>query len=469
VTPNERLATAAATLFAGALLLGAADARAQGLPGDLLVSEFLSDSVANVRDGGDVTSAPRFATGLSEPHGLCKGPGGEIYVAETGAGEVTVITRGGDFTDAVAFATGLGAPTDLLCTQTQILVSESINAGEVTDITAGGDFSAAPPFASGLVSPRRLMRDSAGRLWAAAGNAIFDITAGGDFSTAVPFAMNGGSLPNGLAEWNGALLVGDLYAHVVRDFSAGGDINLLPVFADLLEPSYLLVVPGVGLFATSDDLAVVYEIGAGGDFTGTPAFATGLGLAANSAGMVFVECAAPASGCIEAEKATVKLIEKKPGNEKLKVTLSKFAEGTTQEDFGDPADGATAYRVCILDAGGAEVALLNVDRAGQACGPKACWTPISVKGYRYKDPDAGSDGLKKIQAKAGFAGKGKLVVQAANRANKGQTALPTGLAAALEGDASATVRVFASDGACFEATLATVQKSDGVQFKAKAP
>jgi hypothetical protein len=29
--------------------------------------------------------------------------------------------------------------------------------------------------------------------------------------------------------------------------------------------------------------------------------------------------------------------------------------------------------------------------------------------------------------------------------------------------------VFASDGACFEATLATVQKSDGVQFKAKAP
>ena len=83
--------SAAAWLVALSMLAGAS-ALAQVAPGDLLVSEYAAGSVANVKDGGDFTGQPRFATGLSGPLGMCIGPGGDLYVAEFDSGEITIIT-----------------------------------------------------------------------------------------------------------------------------------------------------------------------------------------------------------------------------------------------------------------------------------------------------------------------------------------------------------------------------------------
>ena len=91
------------------------------------------------------------------------------------------------------------------------------------------------------------------------------------------------------------------------------------------------------------------------------------------------------------------------------------------------------------------------------------------KGYAYKDPDAVSSGVKKIAAVSGPEGKGKLQIQAGNKVKKAQTAMPTGIAGALQGATSASMQVVTSDGLCFEAALTNVKKADGLQFKAKMP
>jgi hypothetical protein len=44
-----------------------------------------------------------------------------------------------------------------------------------------------------------------------------------------------------------------------------------------------------------------------------------------------------------------------------------------------------------------------------------------------------------------------------------------GIAPRLTGETSVFVQVAASDALCYEATLGTVKKADGAQFKAKAP
>src|SRR5215470_12331589 len=89
------------------LALVAAPAFGQALPGDIYVTEKASGSVVNIRNGGDVSGAPRFATGLSAPTGICVTAEGHVLVSESGSGQVSDITGGGDFTGAGAFASGL--------------------------------------------------------------------------------------------------------------------------------------------------------------------------------------------------------------------------------------------------------------------------------------------------------------------------------------------------------------------------
>lgn len=147
--------------------------------------------------------------------------------------------------------------------------------------------------------------------------------------------------------------------------------------------------------------------------------------------------------------------------------LLKLTDATAQADFGDPVDGTTVFQLCIYDDVQALAGMYGVDRAGAACGPKAkpCWRPISTKGYRYSDPDAATDGFFKLLGKSGAEGKGLSIVIGRNNEKKGQTALPTGLAAALEASASATMQLEASDGRCFSSGLDDVKKSTSVFFK----
>lgn len=175
-------------------------------------------------------------------------------------------------------------------------------------------------------------------------------------------------------------------------------------------------------------------------------------------------------GCIAAEKASVAVIEKKPGKEKLKVSLKKLQEATTPADFGNPVVGdVTRYDVCLYDSEGMVAGELTVDRAGDLCGSKQkpCFKAKSTKGFSYKDPDAAASGVKKLTLGSGDAGKGKLKLQAGNNAKKQQDRLPTGIATRLQNQPSALLQVLTNDGSCFEAVLGDVKKNDGVQFKAK--
>jgi hypothetical protein len=265
------------------VVCGAGQAQAGAVPGDLLVTES-TGSIVNIRNGGDFTGLPRFATGLSGPFGLCIGPGDEVYATEFDSGQVTIVSAGGDFTQAAAFASGLQNPELLVCDATQILVYLENSGGKIIDITGGGDFSTALPFATGLVGGNGLLRDGSGTLWVALGDSVVDATAGGDLSFATAFASNGG-FTRGIAEFEGKLLYSDLVANAVIDFTAGGDLSTLPVFANVTLPGSLLAVPGVGLFTASGNTNDVDEISAGGDFRTSMPFASGL---IDPFGMVYV-------------------------------------------------------------------------------------------------------------------------------------------------------------------------------------
>ena len=459
-------------------------------PGDLLLTEFYGGSVVDIQGGGDFTLAPRFAYGLDQPFGICTGPGSEVYVTEFFPGEVTVVTAGGDFTSATPFATGLDRPVNLVCSDTQILVAE-FGAGEVTDITAGGDVSAATPFAFGLGSGELvgLFRDSGGTLWASNQlGRVHDITAGGDFSADPGFAHIGGGDLRGVTERGSALLVTSSGTNQVLDFSAGGDLSAAPVFATVPGPTEIVDLGPVGLFTPLEVPPVVYEISAGGDFTTAEPFATGLTTGGGFADLALIEgcgdgildpateecddanllggdgcsatctirCApAPAPMCNAAMAASVKLDERKSGREKLSASLKKVTGAVSQADFGDPVGGDTRFALCLYDGGGTLVLDLRVDRAGELCGTKQkpCWKALGMQGYGYKDGAAEADGVTKLVAKGGAAGKGSLSLQGRNNQPKGQTDLPTGAAALLAGETSATLQLLASDGACFGAAL----------------
>jgi cysteine-rich repeat protein len=178
---------------------------------------------------------------------------------------------------------------------------------------------------------------------------------------------------------------------------------------------------------------------------------------------------APIPACAAAGKASLSVVESKPGKEKLKLALKKLASAVTLADLGDPVSSTTRYDVCLYDAASQLAGVLTVDRAGQTCGAKPCWKAVGSVGFKYKDPAAAASGVRSLQLKSGDAGKGGLSLQAGNQSAKAQTALPTGIAAALQGATSATVQVLTDVPSCFQAELGTVKKADGTRFQAAAP
>jgi hypothetical protein len=287
---------------------------------------------------------------------------------------------------------------------------------------------------------------------------LSDTLAAGTYTLGVKV---GQSIPDHPSPFRVQLLAGStLLAESTSPVAAAGE------FADVVVQ---YVASGADP-ALGEALAIVLvDDGVPGDFNDEPYFdqvtldfeaAPGAGCAVG-----------PAAGCVAAAKASLSIQEKTAGKEKLAAKLRAFAAPTAQADFGDPVGGATRYDVCVYDDAGTLRAALAVDRAGDACGAQAkpCWKDKGGKGWSYKDAAAAASGVRTLSAGSGPAGKGKLQLKAGNNEAKGQTALPTGLAAALQGTASATVQLLASDAQCFEADLATVKKADGVQFKAQAP
>ena len=176
-----------------------------------------------------------------------------------------------------------------------------------------------------------------------------------------------------------------------------------------------------------------------------------------------------AEGCIAALKGSLSIDERRPGKEKLKATLSRFlnAPAPPASLFGDPVDGTTEVDLCIYDDKDALVAELPVPRAGDSCVKmdRPCWKEVGIHGYAYNDPPGFASGVRKISMKSGAGAKSKLAVSAGNKASAGQAELPTGLAAALQGEAAPRLQILTSDAECFGLILQDVKKSDGQVFK----
>lgn len=175
---------------------------------------------------------------------------------------------------------------------------------------------------------------------------------------------------------------------------------------------------------------------------------------------------APLSGCVDLQKGALRIREKKAGRERLALGLKRFDADVTPATLGDPVAGTTAYRLCIYDDALNAVASLVVDRAGAICGSKACWTQHGGEGYRYRDRAARADGVTKLALTGGDSGRGKIRLKARNKAARRQTALPTGLTAALASSSAATVQLVADDAGCFTATLSKVKRATDTTFRA---
>ncbi|MEO8133951.1 MAG: hypothetical protein ABI831_08250 [Betaproteobacteria bacterium] len=179
-----------------------------------------------------------------------------------------------------------------------------------------------------------------------------------------------------------------------------------------------------------------------------------------------IDCGtAPALACIAPAKGRLILNEKKAGKEKLKVTLTKLLPAVTQGQFGNPVTGNTAYKLCIYDAANQLKGNYTIRRAAETCGTAACWSAISDKGYKYRDKSTAADGILKMKLIGGAAGKGKIKVIGKNTSGH----LPTGIAALMQNQASATVQILTTDASCFGVGLTQVKKADGTVFSATGP
>ncbi len=177
--------------------------------------------------------------------------------------------------------------------------------------------------------------------------------------------------------------------------------------------------------------------------------------------------AAPTPGCLQAGQAKLQYIEKAPGKEKMKLQWKRVSSATTLSGFGNPVTGSAIALMCIYDDADTLVQQLSVDRAGDTCAGKPCWKVRGTKGYKYADKDNTSDGISKLGYSSGDVGKGKADGKGKNNLAKGQTTLPTGVAAALTGNSAPTIEFLTSNGLCIGATMTEVVKDTGDQYKAQ--
>ncbi len=139
----------------------------------------------------------------------------------------------------------------------------------------------------------------------------------------------------------------------------------------------------------------------------------------------------------------------------------------SQADFGDPLNpNGPDFKLCIY-AGATPLLIVEMQvPSGGTCGTKACWKPISTKGYKYGDKTLSSDGVKKLLLKGDGAGKSKLLIQGKD----GNLPLP-GLPLDPNGPVIAQLSSSDPNRPCYEETFlqSNVTKNNSTQFKAKTP
>jgi len=170
--------------------------------------------------------------------------------------------------------------------------------------------------------------------------------------------------------------------------------------------------------------------------------------------------ALPASGCTSTAKGKITI--KRPGDPAKNKLLWKWQNGPAleQSDFGDPTGSVTRYSLCLYAGTGA------AEISPEVPGPTG-WQAVSTKGYKFRDPDAGGDGISKVLLKGNSAGKSKLLVKGKG-ANLDLDALPLDVAST---DSLLVQLIRSDDPACWETTFpfASIDDDSPAQFKAKIP
>jgi MYXO-CTERM domain-containing protein len=353
---TARHATTPASRFARSLALMmscsagvASSAMAQTAPGVLLVSELGAGSVAAVQEGGDLTDASRFATGLNGPAGLCVGPNNDIFLAEVGTNSVRIITAGGDFSTGDAFAT-IGSPVALACDGESIYVSipgTDVDTSSVVDISSGGDFTSATPFATVDDYVFALSFGGDGKLWAGGQQGVWDISDGGEFDSTNRYATDDVAILVGFGVIDGEPYVGRTEGNVVA-VTMGAALDTATAFATVPNLVGFTASDGYAFAATYDletEASAVFEVSAGGDFTAESPLATGLS-AAEYAGMLYI---------------------------------SPCGDGVTQEAFGEECDDADDNSDTMPDA------------CRTNCRPASCGDAVVDTGEDCDEGDANDD------------------------------------------------------------------------------
>jgi hypothetical protein len=133
-----------------------------------------------------------------------------------------------------------------------------------------------------------------------------------------------------------------------------------------------------------------------------------------------------------------------------------------QGDLGDPSSN-TDYTLCVYDSTASVsslAAMLQIPAAS------AGWRNYSPRGWTWSDSTGSLDGIKKLQIRAGDAGKTKVKLSA------GGTFLPLPLpfsgSAFFAGQPSVVVQLIADEGNCWTSTFEEVGTTSNTSAGFKA-
>jgi hypothetical protein len=173
----------------------------------------------------------------------------------------------------------------------------------------------------------------------------------------------------------------------------------------------------------------------------------------------------PADTCMVAAKALFQVKDSDDdGRDQIKWKWSK-GPAVTQADLGSP-DSSTTYTMCIYDNDGVQPSIA----ARVVIAPSTLWLAKDPKGWFYKDNAGTSDGVQRVQVKAGSAGKSAVKFTAKGLAIPMPS--PASPAAIFAQDPSVTVQlVNDTTPICWESVFGSGQtkKNTTAQFKAKSP
>ncbi len=170
----------------------------------------------------------------------------------------------------------------------------------------------------------------------------------------------------------------------------------------------------------------------------------------------------PASDCFDAEKNS---FQKKNNDDDARDQLKwRWVRGaaTVSADFGEPTD-TTAHALCVYDGLAGSFSL----SAALEITPGGAWRDKSPRGWKYTDKLGTSDGVRRVQLRAGLAARSKALAKA--RGTRMPTAEPVDSDRYFAQDPAVIVQLVNTIGTCWTSEFTTARKNTSANFTAKRP